>query len=106
MTAVGSQPIHFNGAPILLLCIILSLLAMTSIIVMTGTATTPLLTALHKSALSGIIGENAMAAPRTVVMAIVASNAYAGTAAAVANRICHASGKRVRQLPIAIDKLP
>ena len=28
-----------------------------------------------------------------------------GVAAAIANAICHATGKRVRELPITLDKL-
>ncbi len=72
MTSVASQPITQSGSgrvngPITFFCV-----AITMMITMTGTATTPLMTALQKSALIGSIGEKLMPTPSSVAMAMVA----------------------------------
>ena len=40
----------------------------------------------------------------TMASAGPARSGGGGTAAAVANAICHATGKRVRSLPVTVDK--
>ena len=72
MTAVASQPIARLAPVTTNLRMILAFEVISIIITMTGTATTPLITALQKSALIGSTGERLIATPASVATTIVA----------------------------------
>ncbi len=70
MTAVASQPISLSRVDITKSPMTSCRLASSIIVTMTGTATTPLMTALQNSAFTGSIGEKFSSAPTTVAIAI------------------------------------
>ena len=72
MTAVASHPNTLSAPDNTNLPMIFLLDVMSIIITMTGTETTPLITALQNSALIGSSGEKVMAMPLNVAMTIVA----------------------------------
>lgn len=72
MTTVAAQPTTFKPRGRVKRPMILGRLASNIIRAMTGTATTPLITALQKSALIGSIGLKFKATPTTVARAMVA----------------------------------
>ena len=72
MTMVAVQPMILSGPEILNFPMIFELATISIIMAMTGTAVTPLITALQKRARIGLIGEKLMATPTVVASAIVA----------------------------------
>ena len=71
MTAVASQPTIFRPGCSLKSPMIVVLLASSIIMPMTGTATTPLMTALQNKAFIGLIGEYWIARPASTLTAMM-----------------------------------